>query len=282
MISALSAVPARADAVHDQLDSAVAAVRDNGGRCRRSVMPELERVRDELDDGDLGRVAHHVEKIKHHAEHWCGREVIRALHHLHDALAGDGDGDGDGDGPPPPRTITVDSRVDLGCMQAFKERYPYEVDQTVLDGWLATCRTGGYAAGSCSATSSEPTPACEAAVAGIYPYQMTDDVRADIARACQTEHCTLAAAGSQVRTKVDLACFGQRKSSYPYAADADHIVSWLTGCRNTLPAGSCQITRSVYDGACFRAAASAYTYQLDQNVIQRFMTECKTVENQCQ
>jgi hypothetical protein len=103
------------DAVRD----AIERVEDEGGKCRKAVLSDLEDVRKELkelrDGGSekaLRRVAKDLKEVARDAEDECGKKVVRLLEDARDELReshedreehGDGQRhDRDGDRPPPP------------------------------------------------------------------------------------------------------------------------------------------------------------------------------------
>ena len=285
LLSLSSATPSHAD-VGDRLDHVVDAVRDQGGRCARTLLPELREVRLHLQEDEYDQATRQLRRLEHRADAWCGREVRRSLHHLREALehpSNDGDGDGDDQSPPPPvETFTATSVVDMSCLRAAKDAYPYQADRNVLASWLATCRTGAFADADCANTSWEASPTCEATATQAYPYVADDDTTAAIQSGCRTERCVLPRAGRTVSTRVDMTCFSQRQSAYPYAPDADRIAGWLDGCRTALPPATCKPVRSHHDDACFQAARRAYPYQLSNDIELRLLAGCKIVEQQCQ
>ena len=284
LLSLASATPSHAD-VGDQLDRLTDAVRDQGGRCARTLLPELREVRLHLQEDEYDQATRQVKKLEHRADAWCGREVRRGLHHLREALehpSNDGDDDQPPPPPPPVETFTATSTVDMPCLRAAKEAYPYEPDRDVLASWLATCRTGAFADADCSNATWEANPTCEAAATQAYPYVADDATTAAIQSGCRTEHCALPRAGRTVSTHVDLTCFSQRQSEYPYAPDADRIAGWLDGCRSALPAATCKPLRSHHDDACFQAARRAYPYQLSNELELRLLAGCKIVDQQCE
>lgn len=261
----------------DRLDDAIDAVRDSGGRCARSLLPELQDVRQGLQDGEVARARHHVDKILERAEEWCSRDARHALHRLRDSLE-DAGADRDA-APPPPRTFTVVSSIDLQCLQALHSAYAYGVTTEVMSGWLKTCRRG-YP-DDCT-PAAEANASCEATVTGMMTYQLSDDDRTAVAQSCQTLRCPVAEVGQSARTQVDMQCFAQRRSSYPYVVDADRVLGWLQGCRNSLPAGTCKTVTWSFDTSCASTARNAVNTTLAPDAAEKMMTACMKIENLCQ
>jgi hypothetical protein len=276
---ALLAPASHAGSAYDQLDNAMTAVRDEGGKCSANLSPSLVDVRQLLSDGDVAGAAKIVKRMQRGADAWCGRDVLHRLRQLRNALEATDD---TADSPPPVKMMTIDSRVDGSCVSAIKAKYPFGVDQAAITSFLSTCRTGTPDPSMCSSSAAEANPTCEQQATSIYTYVVNDDVRAAIATGCQTFHCTLPQTGRTVRTAVDASCVARQKAGYAYAADADTVDGWVVNCRNQLPAGTCKVVDVGFDGRCFETALRAYTFALTQDVANRLLTDCKTTTNQCE
>lgn len=275
----LLAPASHAGSAYDQLDNAMTAVRDEGGKCSANLSPRLADVRQLLADGDTAGAARIVSRMERGADDWCGREVLHRLHQLRRALDATADDDG---GPPPPKMMTVESRVDLACLTAVKSKYPFGVDQAAITSFLSTCRMGNPDPATCTATTNEANPTCEQRATSMYTYIVNDDVRAAISSGCQTYHCTFPQTGRVARTSVDASCIARQKAGYAYAADADTVADWVVSCRSQLPAGTCKVIDVGFDGRCFETALRAFTFALTQDVANRFLTECKTTTEVCE
>lgn len=260
------------------LDRAVDVITNQGGRCARNVLPELQDIRQELSDGDTRAAARHAYRLEHRADSWCGRDATRALRHLRESL--DDRSDGDAAPPPAPRSIAVSASVDMACVQAMKSTYAYGVGKDNIVGWLTECRASWPA--DCALTRVA-NPTCQAKATSLATFLLSDDDRAQIATACETLQCSVPQSGQYLRTSVDVKCFSQQKAAYPYGVAADKAVEWLTACRSTLPAnGTCKVVTAHYNAACFATAQRSVTYLMTPENVVSLLANCKDVDELCQ
>jgi hypothetical protein len=272
----------------NEVDAAIRAVRDEGGRCQRKVLAELQSVRGELgpDGESLRRLARRLGRIEEDADAACGRRIARQIGRARRELDGGGgraqNGGGGGGGgvqSEAPALVSVLSEVDPRCVLALKATYPHAPDQNAILGWLGVCRTTPYALEGCAAGT--PNLACERAAASIHGFQMTSDTQAAFARDCQNVHCAFAVGPRTVHSATNAACVQQRRAGHQFAADGETVAGWAVGCKTTINPANCAITRNLFVPATYEVMKRALGFAITPEVATRLVVESKTIEYQC-